>query len=80
MTDVEELIDEARRNVAEMDAIDAARGSLPMSTSVALRDAMEAILTGICRDDWQCVAEALAMIENLHDRLNQDKPPYRADA
>jgi hypothetical protein len=44
-----------------------------------LRTAMGAISCGIGTGDWSAVAEGQALLEELHDGMHPDAPPYRLD-
>ncbi len=72
-------VEAARKRNAELDAIDRGRaGAAPgdCGTGVHLRTAMSAIAAGIQGEDWGCVAEGLAMLDEIHDRLGAGAPAH----
>jgi hypothetical protein len=68
----EELMQKARKTNAERDEIDRKAGFATPGDGASillLRTAMSAIETGIVTNDWNSVAEGLAMLEILAGRL-----------
>lgn len=65
------LIRKARKTNALRDLSDMATGFGTPHTSIelALRTAMSALVCGIETDDWNCVAEAFEMIQELESKV-----------
>jgi len=75
--DYDKLMDEARKQNVEFDAIDRKSpfaSPHERSPKVHLITAMAAIECGIKTDDWSCVAEGQAMLEQLDERMKGE--PY----
>lgn len=74
----DKLMAAARKTNQERDGTDravgvAAPGDGPLS--LYLTTAMQAIECGIMTDDWACVAEGQAMLEEIEKQLRGDEQP-----